>query len=166
MCCLHVQMLSYLRVAMNVTGQLTGIYRDAFNELCNATNQYHINVVSAALYACPCHSGFVTGTLSSQINAKIESPLDDNYSDDELAFLPYFAFFTALQDEQVCHACALVCGAVSTASLCFVAPRCGPLSLDSGASSVQCGQSDQQRGPPCTWLSPVGPCRAACRALV
>ena len=26
------------------------------------------------------------------INLKIETPIDDNYSDDELTFLPYFTF--------------------------------------------------------------------------
>ena len=31
----------------------------------------------------------------SQLNAKIESPDDDNYSDDELTFLPYYEILTA-----------------------------------------------------------------------
>ena len=68
-----VQMLSYLSAAANMTADDPSgmMYRAAFAELTNATNQYHWNV----------------------LNQKIQAPDDDNYSDDELAWLPYFTWF-------------------------------------------------------------------------
>jgi hypothetical protein len=33
------------------------------------------------------------------INAKIETPIDDNYSDDELTFMPYYTYLSNCFDE-------------------------------------------------------------------
>jgi hypothetical protein len=49
---------------------------DAFNQLCDEYG-YNINI----------------------INQKITQPSDDNFSDDELAFLPYFTYIWAQQPE-------------------------------------------------------------------
>ena len=75
-----LQILSYLSAAANLTASneasdeeasVNNMYINAFNELTNATNQYHWNV----------------------LNQKIQAPDDNNYSDDELAWLPYFTWF-------------------------------------------------------------------------
>ena len=77
-----LQILSYLSAATNMTsndpaGSASMMYQHAFSELTNATNQYHWNV----------------------LNQKIQAPDDNNYSDDELAWLPYFTwFFTSPSD--------------------------------------------------------------------
>ncbi len=83
-----LQILAYLAAAMNVTsaaggaeggagagaGADTALYAGAYRELTNtSTHQYGRNV----------------------LNTKILSPCDDNYSDDELAWLPLFTFFFA-----------------------------------------------------------------------
>lgn len=66
-----MQMLSFLNAAYVVTGNAT--FMDAIVTLSNNTNQYQRN----------------------QLNLKIEAPCDDNFSDDELAFLPYYTYFQA-----------------------------------------------------------------------
>jgi hypothetical protein len=50
----------------------------AYNNLVNATNHYDVNT----------------------LNAKIMSPDDDNYSDDELTFLPYYTLFTTRESRR------------------------------------------------------------------
>ena len=41
-------------------------------------------------------------------NLKIEVPEDDNYSDDELTFFPYYTYFTNTQDPvKVSHPCVI-----------------------------------------------------------
>lgn len=42
----------------------------------------------------------------NMINQKITFPRDDNFSDDELAFLPYFVYFHTLKVKQDCDVCA------------------------------------------------------------
>jgi hypothetical protein len=38
------------------------------------------------------------------VNLKIETTTDDNYSDDELTFFPYFTYFTnSIDPGQVCY---------------------------------------------------------------
>jgi hypothetical protein len=64
-----LQILSWLSMAAEVTGDASLL--DARAVLLNATNRYDRNLV----------------------NVKIQSPSDDNYSDDELTFLPYFTYF-------------------------------------------------------------------------
>lgn len=64
------QMLAFLSAAYNATSDKS--FSDAYAMLTNATNQYHQNC----------------------LNLKIEAPCDDNYSDDELTFLPYFTALT------------------------------------------------------------------------
>ena len=54
------------------SGDPDGSLREAYNILRNKTNHYQANTV----------------------NAKILSPDDDNFSDDELTFLPYFTMFS------------------------------------------------------------------------
>lgn len=68
------QALSYLAVALDATTSpaLQALFNNAYTELTNATNQYDRNT----------------------LNLKIIAPDDDNYSDDELTFLPYYAFLT------------------------------------------------------------------------
>ena len=66
-----MQMLAFLSAAYSVSNETTKpILLKAYKELCNETNQYNENI----------------------LNLKITVPSDDNYSDDELAFLPYFTF--------------------------------------------------------------------------
>lgn len=60
-----LQMLSMLSAASSVSSNTSWIHA-AYEELTNATNQYDVNAV----------------------NLKIQSPCDDNFSDDELSFLP------------------------------------------------------------------------------
>lgn len=43
------------------------------------------------------YRGLSTGYGRNMINQKVTFPLDDNYSDDELAFLPYFTYFYSLK---------------------------------------------------------------------
>eukprot|EP00048_Salpingoeca_helianthica_P016190 m.230913 g.230913 ORF g.230913 m.230913 type:complete len:790 (-) comp18190_c0_seq1:367-2736(-) len=68
-----LQMLAYLLQVQYLTNDPTGIFSAAYRDLTSPTNHYATNT----------------------INAKIESPDDDNYSDDELTFLPYYTLFTA-----------------------------------------------------------------------
>ena len=72
-----LQILAYLAAAKNISmseatrqPQKSTKYDDAFEILTNHTNQYQWNV----------------------LNQKILAPCDDNYSDDELAWLPYFTW--------------------------------------------------------------------------
>ena len=37
------------------------------------------------------------------INQKITFPRDDNFSDDELSFLPYFVYFNAIKVQEFRH---------------------------------------------------------------
>jgi hypothetical protein len=76
------QILSFLAAAQNISSLLPSGKRtdariarwsSAYKELTNATNDYEGNL----------------------INLKIESPIDDNYSDDELIFLPYYTLLQA-----------------------------------------------------------------------
>ena len=74
-----LQMLAYLSAAHNLTRQRGGgrtedqaIFEKAYTELTNSTNQY----------------------LQNLLNLKITTPIDDNYSDDELTFLPFFTFLS------------------------------------------------------------------------
>jgi hypothetical protein len=62
-----MQMTSWLLAAYNKTAE--PLFLDAYTELC-ALHRYDLNVV----------------------NQKITQPSDDNYSDDELAHLPYFTY--------------------------------------------------------------------------
>jgi hypothetical protein len=78
-----LQILAYLSAAINITNDDNNsntYYRAAFNTLINHTNQYDYNM----------------------LNTKIQSPDYDNYSDDELAWLPYFIFMftTPLQSSR------------------------------------------------------------------
>jgi hypothetical protein len=69
-----LQILAFLSAATNVSSSSPSspvspsIFRNAFLELTNETNQYDENM----------------------INLKIQTPSDDNFSDDELSFLPLF----------------------------------------------------------------------------
>eukprot|EP00041_Stephanoeca_diplocostata_P038771 m.1553094 g.1553094 ORF g.1553094 m.1553094 type:complete len:862 (+) comp25268_c1_seq3:151-2736(+) len=78
-----LQMLAYLSAAANLTARTDAagmkMWLDAYADLTNATNQYLENVV----------------------NAKIDAPCDDNYSDDELMFLPFFSLLTTCTPDQV-----------------------------------------------------------------
>ncbi|EGD83339.1 hypothetical protein PTSG_03947 [Salpingoeca rosetta] len=70
-----MQILAYVSAlaAYSPNPDMQKLAKTAYNELTNATNQYDKNM----------------------INLKIESPDDDNYSDDELTFLPYYTFLGA-----------------------------------------------------------------------
>lgn len=71
-----LQMLSFLASAVKAAGgpsNAPAVLLEAEAELQNATNQYNLNMQ----------------------NQKIEAPSDDNYSDDELAFLPLFPLLRA-----------------------------------------------------------------------
>lgn len=63
--CNSNEILAFLGAALNITGD--SYFDDAISTLTNATNLYQSNL----------------------LNLKIEAPSDDNYSDDELTFLPY-----------------------------------------------------------------------------
>jgi hypothetical protein len=69
-----LQILTYLVSAYQLTGNKT--FMEAWQTLYNES--YH---------------GVPTDYGRNMINQKITFPLDDNYSDDELAFLPYFTYF-------------------------------------------------------------------------
>ncbi len=76
-----LQILAYLRATLRFAGDdADGTLAQAYAELTNSSNQYAENM----------------------LNLKIESPGDDNYSDDELTFLPFltacFAFDFARED--------------------------------------------------------------------
>ena len=64
------QILSWLSEAYLLTKD--SIFSAGYTQLCNTTNQYGGNL----------------------LNLKIEAPCDDNYSDDELTFLPYYNIIT------------------------------------------------------------------------
>jgi hypothetical protein len=76
-----LQALAMLAAAANATGASARAataekFAAAYATLCNATNAYGRNA----------------------LNAKIETPCDDNFSDDELTFLPYLTWFSASVD--------------------------------------------------------------------
>ena len=84
-----LQIVAYIAAAANVTaliptrderGQLTALWWRSLAELTNATNQY----------------------LQNMLALKITWPKDDNYSDDELAFLPFFCVLFACQAGSEC----------------------------------------------------------------
>jgi hypothetical protein len=133
-----LQILAFLRVALNVSTEYAGILQDAYSELCNSTNQYDLNTVRFIGVAVGCGSGEL-GRV--QINTKIEGPIDDNYSDDELAFLPYFSFFAASSDA-VRSMCSLV---ASTLRVCcefcvlFLVVHAGSVHQHWVATVVWCG---------------------------
>ena len=64
-----LQMLSFLAAARNVSKEDAPLLDRAYAMLCNDTNQYDLNM----------------------LNLKIQARIDDNFSDDELAFLPFFS---------------------------------------------------------------------------
>ena len=55
-------MLSFLHVAANVTGDPHGLYKAALSELCNATNQYDVNMVWHSYSECIAIGAAGTGT--------------------------------------------------------------------------------------------------------
>lgn len=65
-----LQMLAHIRATVTHSGDPTGVLEAGYKTLVNATNQYAQNL----------------------LNLKIESPGDDNFSDDELTFLPFLSF--------------------------------------------------------------------------
>eukprot|EP01043_Picozoa_sp_COSAG02_P081857 COSAG02_NODE_20218_length_842_cov_1.419919_1_plen_208_part_10 len=76
-----LQILAFLNAALNVSSLLPDTplrairrkrWAASYSELTNATNGYAENM----------------------LNTKIEAPVDDNYSDDQLTFLPYYTFLT------------------------------------------------------------------------
>lgn len=80
-----LQLLAFITAAQNVSGVLPPTpartarrarWAAAWAELTNATNAFAENM----------------------LNAKIESPIDDNYSDDELMFLPYYTYLSCTTD--------------------------------------------------------------------
>ena len=73
-----LQALSMVAAAANASGAsaqtaTTAKFAAAYATLCNATNAYGANM----------------------LNLKVETPCDDNFSDDELTFLPYLTWFSA-----------------------------------------------------------------------
>jgi len=98
-----LQILSYLLSAYRITGKAD--YLTAWKELFDGSYEgrsphYALNI----------------------INQKITFPLDDNFSDDELAFLPYFVYFHTLkhlvtQHKLYQHVSQLVSDMVHYASL-------------------------------------------------
>ena len=73
-----LQILSYLLSAYRMTGNVTFV--NAWQMLYNGM-----------------YRGVPTEYGRNMINQKVTFPLDDNYSDDELAFLPYFTYFYSLK---------------------------------------------------------------------
>ena len=80
-----LQMLAFLHAALNTSSELPdgparaarrARWNAAYAELTNSTNGYDTNVV----------------------NAKIECPIDDNYSDDQLQYMAYYTFLSAATD--------------------------------------------------------------------
>ena len=89
-----LQMLSFLRAAHNVSTELPATparaarrkrWAAAWADLTNATNAFDENM----------------------LNAKIASPVDDSYSDDELMFLPYYTYLTSEPSDHTRRATAL-----------------------------------------------------------
>ena len=76
-----LQVLAYIAAAYPfVNDTERQILEHAYRDLTNETNQYNENIM----------------------NLKITAPSDDNYSDDELTFLPYFTFLHFCKNETVC----------------------------------------------------------------
>eukprot|EP00040_Diaphanoeca_grandis_P019454 m.102767 g.102767 ORF g.102767 m.102767 type:complete len:842 (-) comp27434_c0_seq1:392-2917(-) len=78
-----LQMLSYLAAAANATaeaGTNADLWKEAYATLTNNTNQYDKNT----------------------LNTRIKSPCDENYSDDELTFLPFFTYLFMCPANSTC----------------------------------------------------------------
>jgi len=76
-----LQMLAYLAAALNTTnGSDDATWVRAAAELTNSSNQYYENMR----------------------NLKITTPVDDNFSDDELTFLPFFTYLSTCPQESRC----------------------------------------------------------------
>ena len=80
-----LQILAFINAATSVSSALPDTpgrtarrvrWAAAYAALTNATNDYSANM----------------------LNAKIEAPVDDNFSDDQLTFMPYYTFLTATTD--------------------------------------------------------------------
>ncbi len=67
-------------------------YMDAYDLLTNATNQYDLNLVRRRGACSPHVCDDLENVCVWQLNLKITTPEDDNFSDDELTFLPYFTY--------------------------------------------------------------------------
>eukprot|EP00940_MAST-03C_sp_MAST-3C-sp2_P002252 g2252.t1 len=71
-----LQIIAFLAAAENASASSTSsVFKSAFDELTNSSNQYDLNLV----------------------NLKITSPCDDNFSDDELAFLPFYTLLSVAE---------------------------------------------------------------------
>lgn len=68
-----LQMLSYLAVAASLGQDERGVLTSAWEELTNSSNQYLTNI----------------------LNEAIQAPIDNNYSDLELAFLPFYMWLAS-----------------------------------------------------------------------
>jgi hypothetical protein len=75
-----LQMLAYISAGMNATDPENALWTDAVAELTNSSNQYYQNM----------------------LNLKITTPIDDNFSDDELTFLPFFTYLSACPAKSRC----------------------------------------------------------------
>ena len=80
-----LQMLAFISAAQNVSALLPDTaartarrerWAAAYDELTNSTNGYDENM----------------------LNTKIEAPIDDNYSDDQLTYMPYYTYLTTSTD--------------------------------------------------------------------
>lgn len=97
-----LQILAYLLSAYRVTGK--GEYLEGWlvrerDAVCVWPAQYCYN---QTVYISQNLFNGTTGGLANHyginmINQKITFPVDDNFSDDELAFLPYFTYMYALK---------------------------------------------------------------------
>ena len=78
-----LQILAYLSSTYNIGGlndTMKNVLQNAYDVLTNQTNQYDENIR----------------------NLKITVPIDDNYSDDELSYLPFFTFLNLCTDSKSC----------------------------------------------------------------
>ena len=78
-----LQIIAYIASAYSVCGlneTSKEILKIAYEQLTNETNQYNENIR----------------------NLKITVPIDDNYSDDELSYLPLFTFLNVCRDVKTC----------------------------------------------------------------
>ena len=73
-----LQILAYMQAAVNQSSDpaAQALLARAYADLTGPSNEYNLNM----------------------LNLKIESPIDDNFSDDELTFLPYYTFLTNCGD--------------------------------------------------------------------
>eukprot|EP00050_Salpingoeca_kvevrii_P011097 m.12660 g.12660 ORF g.12660 m.12660 type:complete len:765 (-) comp3253_c0_seq1:54-2348(-) len=79
-----LQILSFIASARNATGDKSGVFQAAHDKLTRNDVQYDQNM----------------------LNAKIETPDDDNYSDDELAFLPFYTYFQGAKASELGALCS------------------------------------------------------------